>query len=83
MAEEPAECGTAPAKDSEQNCSSLKRTCLLPHYLPNRELEEEPTIDDEKGVEWPQFPSVIPVWYDLDNPALGPLYNVCVLREGS
>ena len=62
---------------------SLKRTCPLHHYFQNRGLEEEPTIDDEKGVKWAQFPSVIPVWQNLDNPAPGLLYNVCVLREGS
>jgi len=62
---------------------SLKRTCPLPHYSPNRGLEEEPTIDNEKGVERPQSSSVIPVWQDFDNAAPGLLYNVCVLREGS
>jgi hypothetical protein len=62
---------------------SLKRSCPLPHYFPNRELEEEPTIDDEKVVEWPQSLSVIPVWQDFDNPVPGLLYNVCVLREES
>jgi hypothetical protein len=40
---------------------SLKRRCPSPHYFPNRGLEEEPAIDDEKDVEWPRSPSVIPV----------------------
>ena len=61
----------------------LKRNWFSPHYLPNRGLAETLTIDNEKGVESPQSPSVIPVWFDLGNPALGPLYSVCVLREGS